>query len=64
MHAGVHVFVANIGAQKLAELCGQLEALGEQGRVNGAGKCQEQLEQELTRVNNEVEKQTAKETAG
>jgi CheY-like chemotaxis protein len=52
---------ANIGAQKLAELCGQLEALGKAGRVDGAGQRLEPLEQEFARVKHEVEKQTAKE---
>jgi signal transduction histidine kinase/DNA-binding response OmpR family regulator/HPt (histidine-containing phosphotransfer) domain-containing protein len=52
---------ANIGAQKLAELCGQLEALGNAKSVAGAVECLAQLEQEFARVKNEVEKQTAKE---
>jgi signal transduction histidine kinase/DNA-binding response OmpR family regulator/HPt (histidine-containing phosphotransfer) domain-containing protein len=54
---------ANIGAQPLAELCRQLEALGEAGRAEGAGQRLEQLEREFARVKNEVEKQTAKEAA-
>ena len=49
---------ADIGAQHLAELCRQLEALGEAGRVDGAVKNLEELEQEFARVKNEVEKQT------
>ena len=52
---------ANIGAQHLAGLCRQLEALGETGRVAGASPCLESLEQEFARVKNEVETQTAKE---
>ncbi len=53
---------ANIGAQHLAEVCRQLEALGEAGRVDRAVKGLAQLEQEFARVKSEVEKQTAKET--
>jgi HPt (histidine-containing phosphotransfer) domain-containing protein len=52
---------ANIGAQHLAELCRQLEALGEAGRVDGAGQRLEQLEQEFARVKIEIENQTRKE---
>ena len=52
---------ANIGAQKLAELCGQLEALGETGRVDGAIKCLEQLRLEFEQVKIEIENQTNKE---
>jgi two-component system sensor histidine kinase/response regulator len=54
---------ATIGAQRLAELCRQLEALGVAGQVDGAGQRLEQLEQEFARVKNAVEQQTAKEAA-
>jgi len=63
LRKAVHAFrgaSANIGAQHLAELCRQLEALGEAGRVDGAVESLEQLEQEFARVRNEVEEQTAK----
>ena len=52
---------ANIGAQHLAELCRQLEALGEAGRVGDAVKCLEQLEQEFARVKAEIDNQTREE---
>jgi CheY-like chemotaxis protein len=52
---------ANIGAQHLAEVCRQLEALGETGRVDGAFQRWEQLEQEFARVKTEIENQTRKE---
>ena len=39
----------------------QLEALGEAGRVDGAGQRLEQLEQEFARVKIEIENQTRKE---
>ena len=52
---------ANLGAQHLAELCRQLEALGEAGQVDGAGKRLEQLGQEFARVKIEIEDQTRKE---
>ena len=52
---------ANIGAQALAELCRQLEALGETGRVDGAVKGLEQVEQEFARVKVEIENQIRKE---
>jgi nitrogen fixation negative regulator NifL len=48
---------ANIGAQQLTELCRQLEALGETGRVDVAVTRLEQLEQEFARVKNEIEQQ-------
>ena len=51
---------ANIGAQHLAELCRQLEALGENGRLDGAAKLLEQLEEECGRVKLEIEDQTRK----
>lgn len=52
---------ANIGAQRLTELCRQLEALGETGRVDGVIKRLEQLEQEFARVKSEIEQQNTQE---
>ena len=52
---------ANIGAQHLAELCRQLEALGEAGRVGGGVTHWEQLGQEFARVKMEIENHTRKE---
>jgi len=54
---------ANIGAQHLAELCRQLEALGEAKQVDGAAKRAEQLEQEFARVKVEIENQAGKKGA-
>jgi signal transduction histidine kinase/AmiR/NasT family two-component response regulator/HPt (histidine-containing phosphotransfer) domain-containing protein len=52
---------ANIGAQNLAEISRQLEALGNSQSVAGAEKLIEQSEQEFTRVKIELEKPTLKE---
>jgi HPt (histidine-containing phosphotransfer) domain-containing protein len=52
---------ANIGAHHLAELCRQMEALGEAGRVDGAVKRLEQLGQEFARVKIAIEGQSSKE---
>jgi PAS domain S-box-containing protein len=49
---------ANLGASHLAELCRQLEALGEAGRVDGAGQRLAELEQEFVRVKSEIENQS------
>ncbi|HJY83362.1 MAG TPA: response regulator, partial [Candidatus Binatia bacterium] len=49
----------NIGARGVAEICQRLEALGEAQTVVGAAALIEELDRELIRVNNEIEREMA-----
>ena len=48
---------ANIGARHMAEICEQLQALGESGSVAGAGDLIEELDGEFGRVQGEIKEQ-------
>jgi two-component system sensor histidine kinase/response regulator len=45
---------ANIGATAVASLCGELEAMGRSGRLDGAAQLVDRLEPELVRVDFEL----------
>jgi len=49
----------NLGAEAMGELCHQLEALGENGTLEGMRDLLEQLAQEFTRVEGEIERERA-----
>jgi len=49
----------NIGARGVGEICQRLEALGEAQTVVGAAALIEELDRELIRVNNEIEREMA-----